>query len=158
MSKQPALCILTANRLADGIVVFLDFEGDWSQSPDEAVVARSPDEARALEDRGAYDAARNLVVEPYLVEVRETAGGLLPVRTRERVRAGGPSILDDVPGYNPSPRASRGVRPLAHPRAAPNQPGGEGSDPLPQAPAQHASAHPSSLPASGEREAHAEAA
>src|SRR5581483_11634253 len=99
MSKYPALSILTANRLADGTVVFLDFEGAWSESPAEAVVARSPDEARALEDRGAYDAARNLVVDPYLVEVRETVRGLVPVRTRERVRIGGPSVLDDVPGY-----------------------------------------------------------
>ena len=98
--------MLTANRLGDGIVVFLDFEGAWSESIAEAVVARSPDEVRALEDRGAYDAARNLVVEPYLVEVREDGGRLTPIRYRERVRVAGPSILDDVPGYvaAPSPR------------------------------------------------------
>ena len=54
---------------------------------------------RALEDRGAYDAAHNLVVEPYLVEIREVAGRIEPIRYRERVRAGGPTILDDVPGY-----------------------------------------------------------
>jgi hypothetical protein len=109
MSKTPQISVLTANRLGDGIVVFLDFEGAWSESLDEAVVARSPDEVKALEDRGTYDAARNLVVEPYLVEVREDGGRLLPLRARERVRALGPSILDDVPGYvapplPPSPR------------------------------------------------------
>jgi Protein of unknown function (DUF2849) len=109
MSKAAALSsVLTANRLGDGIVVFLDFEGAWSESLAEAVVARSPDEVKALEDRGAYDAARNLVVEPYLVEVREAAGELTPIRYRERVRAIGPSILDDVPGYSPSPRPSWG--------------------------------------------------
>ena len=62
---------------------------------------------KALEDRGTYDAARNLVVEPYLVEVREDGGRLVPLRARERVRVLGPSILDDVPGYVapiPSPR------------------------------------------------------
>lgn len=149
MSKHPALSILTANRLADGTVVFLDFEGAWSESPAEAVVARSPDEARALEDRGAYDAARNLVVDPYLVEVRETVRGLVPVRTRERVRIGGPSVLDDVPGYV-SPEA-----PSSHGSSRRR----EGRSEQPQAPAQHASAsHPSPLPASGEREVHAEAA
>ena len=100
MSKSaPHISVLTANRLDDGIVVFLDFEGAWNESLAEAVVARDPGEARALEDRGAYDAAHNLVVEPYLVEVRETQAGLTPVRYRERVRAGGPSVLDDVPGY-----------------------------------------------------------
>ena len=50
MSKSaPQISVLTANRLGDGIVVFLDFEGAWSESLAEAVVARDPDEARALE-------------------------------------------------------------------------------------------------------------
>ena len=111
MSKTPTpqTSVLTANRLGDGIVVFLDFEGAWSGSIVDALVARSPHEVRALEDRGAYDTARNIVVEPYLVEVREIGGVLTPVRYRERVRVAGPSILDDVPGYaSPSPRSSRG--------------------------------------------------
>jgi hypothetical protein len=103
MSKSvPQIRVLTANRLHDGIVVFLDFEGAWGESLAQAVVAHSPDEVRALEDRGAYDAARNIVVEPYLVEVREVGGQLTPIRQRERVRAAGPSILDDVPGFSPS--------------------------------------------------------
>ena len=101
MSKSaPTISVLTANRLSDGAVVFLDFDGVWVESLRGAVVARSPDEVRALESRGAFDAARNIVVEPYLVEMHEAAdGSLTPVRFRERVRLGGPSILDDVPGY-----------------------------------------------------------
>lgn len=100
MSKKvQEISILSANRLSDGTVVFLDFEGAWSELLDEAVVAHTPDEVRALEDRGAYDAARNLVVEPYLVEVREEGGRIVPVRQRERVRAAGPSMLAAVPGY-----------------------------------------------------------
>jgi hypothetical protein len=99
MNKTATVSVLTANRLRDGIVVFLDFEGAWSETLAEAVLARSADEVRALQERGTYDAARNIVVEPYLIEVRETAGGLLPIRYRERVRAAGPSILEDVPGY-----------------------------------------------------------
>jgi hypothetical protein len=162
MSKTAETSILTANRLSDGVVVFLDFEGAWSESIAEAVLARSPDEARALQDRGTYDAARNVIVEPYLVEVRETAGGVMPVRYRERVRAGGPSILEDVPGYTaPSPRASSTT-----PRtpSAPGEGWGEGR---PQATTQSVSApHPNPLPASGERgqrpsgerETHAQAA
>ena len=140
MSKSaPHISVLTANRLGDGIVVFLDFEGAWNENIAEAVVARDPDEARALEDRGAYDAAHNLVVEPYLVEMREEGGRLTPVRTRERIRVAGPSILADVPGYAaplPSPRLSRG------------EGQGEGQ---PHTPASAAAPHPSPLPASGER-------
>jgi hypothetical protein len=56
-------------------------------------------EVRALQDSGAHDASRNLVVEPASVEVRGTASGLAPVRYREPVRAAGPTILADVPGY-----------------------------------------------------------
>jgi hypothetical protein len=134
MSKNvEKLSVLTANRLGDGTIVYLDFEGAWSESITEAVVARSPDEVRALEDRGAYDSAHNLVVEPYLIEVREIAGRIVPVRYRERVRAGGPTILDDVPGY-----------------AAPSRWG----DGQPQAPEQGSAL----LPASNERERLIEAA
>ena len=74
MSKiASAHCVLVANRPSDGVEVFLDFEGDWNENIREAVVAHTPDEGRALEDRGAYDASRNLVVEPRLIEVHEAA-------------------------------------------------------------------------------------
>jgi Protein of unknown function (DUF2849) len=142
MSKTPQISVLTANRLSDGIVVFLDFEGAWSESLDEAIVARSPDEVKALEDRGTYDAARNLVVEPYLVEVREDGGRLVPLRARERVRVFGPSILDDVPGY---------VAPIPSPRSSRGEGQGEGQR-HPAVFASGAAPHPSPLPASGERE------
>jgi hypothetical protein len=99
--NAPQRCILTANRLHDGTAIFLDFEGAWNEDMAEALVAHTPDEIRALEDRGAYDSARNLVVEPYLVEVREIGGRIEPLRYRERVRAGGPTVLEDVPGYLP---------------------------------------------------------
>ncbi len=109
MSKKlPTLSVLTANRLGDGAAVFLDFEGAWSTVFAEANVASSPDEVRALEDRGAYDAARNLIVEPYLVDVREVNGTLIPIRQRERVRVAGPSILGEVPGYTPPAQETPG--------------------------------------------------
>ena len=98
--------VLTANRLGDGAVVFLNFDGDWATTLAGVVIARSPDETRGLAARGLFDAGRNLVVDPYLVEMREVAGALLPVRQRERVRLDGPSTVGDVPGY-----AAPGARP-----------------------------------------------
>jgi hypothetical protein len=118
------ISILTANRLADGTAVFLDFEGAWNEDITEAVVARSPDEVTALEDRGVFDAARNIVVDPYLVEVRLANGRLTPVRVRERVRVGGPTVLDDVPGYV-APAASLPRRGEAQADAAHSAKGGE---------------------------------
>jgi hypothetical protein len=147
MSRSAEISVLTANRLGDGIVVFLDFEGAWSENIAEAVIARSPDEVRALQDRGTYDAEHNLVVEPYLVEVRETAGGFVPIRYRERVRVAGPSILDDVPGY---------VQPAASPSPHASSAWGEGrGEGRPLAPALDidAAPYPSPLPVkNGERE------
>lgn len=131
MSKTaPQAAVLTANRLGDGIAVYVDVEGDWNVDIRKALVAHTPREVRALEDRGTHDAERNIVVEPYLAEVREINGRIVPLRYRERVRAGGPTILDDVPGYVP-----------------PIQDEGQ---PQPRAPAQ-GSAHPSPLPAGGKR-------
>jgi hypothetical protein len=147
MSKS-ASSVLTANRLRDGTVVFLDHDGVWVESFAGAAIARSPDEARALEARGVHDAARNLVVEPYLIELRDVAGRLEPVRYRERVRIAGPSIIDDVPGYqSPSPHAS--------PTSPPTPPAwgedrGEGQH---KAPTQYPAPHPNPLPVkNGERE------
>jgi hypothetical protein len=142
MTKRAAgLSVLTANSLHEGTVVFLDFDGSWVTSIDGAAVARSPDEARALEARGAFDAANNLVVEPYLVEVREIAGRLSPVRYRERVRAAGPSVLDDVPGYalpsdgasSPSPRSPSGSETTGRPLGKPEGEREEGRGALTEA-------------------------
>jgi Protein of unknown function (DUF2849) len=163
MSKRaPAISVLTANRLQDGIVVFLGAEGAWEESIDGAAVARSPEQAQALEAQGVRDAAANLVVEPYLAEVREIGSRLVPVRVRERVRIAGPSILEDVPGYvAPSPRA-----PSPSPRATPASPRapiarGEGrgeGQPHTLTSECMAAPHPNPLPASGEREPLTEAA
>jgi uncharacterized protein DUF2849 len=126
--RGPDVAVLTANRLSDGIVVYLAADGRWVERIEAAAVARSPDQVRDLQEQGARDSAANLVVEPYLAEVAEVAGRPLPARMRERLRVDGPSILDDVPGYV-MPEVA-GVRPLASsPRAYLNS-GGEGSDPV----------------------------
>jgi hypothetical protein len=114
MSKRaPAVSVLTANRLTDGIAVFLAADGTWVESIEGAAIARTAEEAGALQAQGVHDAARNLVVEPYLAELAQSGARPVPTRMRERVRVEGPSILADVPGYvppgaagTPSPRAS----------------------------------------------------
>jgi hypothetical protein len=157
MSKRaPNVSVLTANRLTDGIVVYLAADGQWIESVEGAAIARTADEVKALQAQGARDAARNLVVEPYLAEVAEEAGARpLLARMRERVRVEGPSILGDVPGYvapGGAPGAN-GVRPLASNVRASHNRGGEGSDPVSVHTPTSALApapHPGPLPASGE--------
>ena len=88
MSKIAAAhWVLAANRVSDGIEVFLDFEGAWNANIREAVVAHSPDEGRALEDRGTHDASHNLVVGPRLIEVREADGTVMYLAERQLGRS-----------------------------------------------------------------------
>jgi len=87
--------VVIASRLGDGLVVFLGPSG-WVEALDGAQVARSDDEAAALEARARASEARDEVVDPYLIEVREEAGGCVPTRYRELIRARGPSIRSDL--------------------------------------------------------------
>ncbi len=96
MARSEAFHILTANDLLAGDAVFLA-EGGWSRDHRLARVARTPDEAKALEITGAAEKAARRIVDPYLVEVSIDANGLpVPVRYRERLRTLGPSVRLDL--------------------------------------------------------------
>ena len=81
--------VYTANRLADGAVVYLGGDGGWSERPSPSGVIGAGQEARM---RGLAEAAAEaaVIVEPYLIEVVELGGAIRPVRYRERIRAYGP--------------------------------------------------------------------
>ena len=92
MSKsQPALQILTANRLADGAVVYLTVAGTWTTEIRQSVVAREEKAASALLARGQRDAEAAIVVGPYLIAAIEDAAGPHAQSLREQIRAAGPS-------------------------------------------------------------------
>ena len=77
---QPLPAILFANDLLEGDVIFLGPSG-WTRNPAEAAIARTQDEADALQATGAAAAARNEVVDVYLAEVSLDPAGrpTLPV-------------------------------------------------------------------------------
>jgi hypothetical protein len=79
---------LTANRLIDGDVVFWA-HGRWVERFGEAELFA--DDAAAGEAEGRAKSEVTVVVEPYLIEVVETAGGAAPIAYRERLRALGPT-------------------------------------------------------------------
>ena len=89
--------IFTANRLADGLVVYLTETGDWSEDVDQSFVCVNEDDLNAYEQRAVKAAVDREVVEPYPIPVQRTADGVRPVRYREVIRAFGPSI-DYAPG------------------------------------------------------------
>ncbi len=81
--------ILTANRLADGAVVWRAADGAWSPLFEAAVRFSDEDAAEALAEAIARP---TLLVGPYLIDADE-AGGVIPrERLRETIRAGGPSV------------------------------------------------------------------
>jgi hypothetical protein len=85
--------IVTANRLIDGIVVFQDETGGWSE--DFAHAAAHEDAAGALA-RAAEDVAASLVVDPYAIEVELRNGHYAPKALREAIRAAGPTVRRDL--------------------------------------------------------------
>jgi hypothetical protein len=84
--------VISANRLADGIVVYAGRDGSWFERLSQAKIFASKAEAEAGLLVAQKDAKRNLVVEPVVVEVTEDASGLRAVTLREAIRARGPTI------------------------------------------------------------------
>jgi len=87
---------VTANRLADGAVVFRREDGGWSLRIEEAAAVEDATELLAAAER---DAAAALVVAPYLIDLNDGT----PTDYRERIRAYGPSraFHADVPTRHP---------------------------------------------------------
>ena len=87
---------VTANRLVDGIVVFLDGNGHWSERPQDSAVATDKAAADALMAAAEHTVEQRVVVGPYLMEVVDGPSGPEPLKLRERIRAGGPTVRLDL--------------------------------------------------------------
>jgi Protein of unknown function (DUF2849) len=87
--------VLSANRLADGIVVFLDAAGQWVESIAGAEVFADKAALEAGVARATRSAAANLVVEVAPVDVALTPRGPQPTHIRDRIRAAGPTVYLD---------------------------------------------------------------
>ncbi len=88
--------VVTANRLADGAVVYLADGGSWAEGINDAAVARDPDQIADLMAKADKAVAARLVVAPYTIDVALDRETVRPTRYRERIRLEGPSI--DMPG------------------------------------------------------------
>lgn len=84
------LQVVTANRLRDGLVVYLA-EGGWVEEVGRAQVADNDEAAKALLAAGERAVAERVVVAPYLIDVKSEGGRVTPTRYREALRALGPS-------------------------------------------------------------------
>ncbi len=90
------LQVMTANRLSDGAVVYLDGEGRWTERLAEAQVTLDPETQSALERRAEAAVRGQEVVGAYLFQVDSSSGTPEPIGQREIIRAGGPSAGTDL--------------------------------------------------------------
>ena len=79
--------VVTANRLRDGIVVYLASDGSWTEEIGRARIAETEDDLAALEARAAEDVKARKVVAVYPMEVALTDGVPVATSVRERIRA-----------------------------------------------------------------------
>jgi hypothetical protein len=79
--------VVTANRLTDGIVVYLASDGGWTEDIGQARLAETEDEVKALEEAAAKDVAARKVVAVYPMDVAVRDGAVDPLSVRERIRA-----------------------------------------------------------------------
>ena len=80
--------VASANRLVDGVVVFLDDAGQWAPRLEHAAVARDKRAGEILLERARAEAFN--VIDPFLVAVTEDDDGRVePVSLREKIRVSG---------------------------------------------------------------------
>ena len=93
--------VVTANRLLDGIVVYLAKDGGWTEELDDARLAETEDETKVLEAEAAKAVADRIVVAVYPMPVEVENGHVHALSVRERIRAAHKTTLTkdwyDVP-------------------------------------------------------------
>ena len=84
---------VTANRLSDGLVIFLTEDKGWSLAIGDAqLFCDGPDLDAALAYGKAQQEAR-VLVDAYAIEVENVGDKPVPSRIRERIRAEGPTVV-----------------------------------------------------------------
>jgi hypothetical protein len=91
-----ALQAITANRLSDGIVVFLGPNDRWVERIAEARVFEGKEAIAAAEAVGEAAVKARVVLGSYAIDVATGPRGPVPTRLREKIRAFGPTARTDV--------------------------------------------------------------
>jgi Protein of unknown function (DUF2849) len=86
------LQVVSANRLADGTVVYLDPHGNWVEQLEAATVFPNDGDCEAGLEKARAAVGANLIVDPFAVAVVEETNGRHAVSLRDAIRALGPTI------------------------------------------------------------------
>jgi hypothetical protein len=88
--------IVTANRLADGVVVFQTADGRWTEDFKRARILSDVQDSQDALARARQDEGQNIIVDAYAVPVVERNGHFAPQALREAIRAAGPTTRRDL--------------------------------------------------------------
>lgn len=88
--------IISANRLIDGVVVYLTGTGDWSEDVAKAAIADTPDTLEHLQNKAEEAVRENHVVGVAAGTVALEGGIPRPVKNIDRIRSLGPSVRPDL--------------------------------------------------------------
>ncbi|TWA89164.1 uncharacterized protein DUF2849 [Azospirillum brasilense] len=97
-SNEAVLKAITANRLRDGEVIFLAPGPDlrWVERLDDAALFEDAATDAALAAAKAQAEGEQFAVDVYAFDLRVADGQRVPVKTRERIRALGPTVRIDL--------------------------------------------------------------
>ena len=90
------LQMIIANRLRDGVVVFLGPAEDWEASIAAGTVIEDAADADRLLAVAKRHEGECRVIDPILIEVEIKDGKPRPIAMREVVRAFGPTVRTDL--------------------------------------------------------------
>ncbi|MFD0988248.1 DUF2849 domain-containing protein [Methyloligella solikamskensis] len=86
-AKSGTIRAMTANRLEDGIVVYLAPDGSWTEELEKARIAETDEEVEALEEQTQKAVEAREVVGAYTIAVEVEDGVPTATSVRERIRA-----------------------------------------------------------------------
>ena len=84
--------IVSANRLSDGIVVYVGRGGAWVDRIGAAAWLETAEDVEAALVAARADEASNLIVDAFVVEALADGEALRATTLRDRIRADGPTI------------------------------------------------------------------
>lgn len=85
--------VLSANRLRDGVIVYLGPYGDWvTRIEDAALFTTEAASEEAATARARHALAANEIVDPLMVEVTQDSDGRRTTTLRNAIRALGPTV------------------------------------------------------------------
>ena len=90
------LQMIIANRLRDGVIVFLAGNEDWEPAIGAGVVIDTEVDATRLLALAKRHEAECRVIDPQLIEVEIKDGKPRPTAIREAIRAFGPTVRTDL--------------------------------------------------------------